>query len=453
MSAFKGLACLILLVTTSSQISAEQKTPLTLQQAVAQAIQKDPWLEGSQYRENATISSSIAADTLPDPVVSLGLANVPTDGFAFDQEPMTQIKAGISQMFPRGESLSIRRKQLEELATQHPFMRLDRIAKTQVAVSMKWLDVYLAQQSISLIEKDRSLFEQLSEIAEANYSSAVGKVRQQDIIRAQLELARLEDRLTKLSSQKERASAELLEWLTGGDSGAFNYSGNVASLELPKTLPEIEGIENAYYKILKANNQQMLANILISHPLIRAVESRIKSSQTGIKLAKQQYKPQWGVNASYAYRADDQMDRSRADFLSIGVSFDLPLFTENKQDKEVSAAVNESEAIKTEKRLVLRGMLAQMQSIFAARERLLERQTLYRTNILQQSSEQAEASLTAYTNDDGDFAEVVRARIADLNARIDALEIEVELLKTNIQLNYFFSEQSLKAVSEFGANQ
>lgn len=453
MSAFKGLACLILLVTTSSQISAEQKTPLTLQQAVAQAIQKDPWLEGSQYRENATISSSIAADTLPDPVVSLGLANVPTDGFAFDQEPMTQIKAGISQMFPRGESLSIRRKQLEELATQHPFMRLDRIAKTQVAVSMKWLDVYLAQQSISLIEKDRSLFEQLSEIAEANYSSAVGKVRQQDIIRAQLELARLEDRLTKLSSQKERASAELLEWLTGGDSGAFNNSVNVASLELPKTLPEIEGIENAYYKILKANNQQMLANILISHPLIRAVESRIKSSQTGIKLAKQQYKQQWGVNASYAYRADDQMDRSRADFLSIGVSFDLPLFTENKQDKEVSAAVNESEAIKTEKRLVLRGMLAQMQSIFAARERLLERQTLYRTNILQQSSEQAEASLTAYTNDDGDFAEVVRARIADLNARIDALEIEVELLKTNIQLNYFFSEQSLKAVSEFGANQ
>lgn len=453
MSAFKGFACLILLVTTSSQISAEQKTPLTLQQAVAQAIQKDPWLEGSQYRENATIFSSIAADTLPDPVVSLGLANVPTDGFAFDQEPMTQIKAGISQMFPRGESLSIRRKQLEELATQHPFMRLDRMAKTQVAVSMKWLDVYLAQQSISLIEKDRSLFEQLSEIAEANYSSAVGKVRQQDIIRAQLELARLEDRLTKLSSQKERASAELLEWLTGGNSGTFNNSVNVASLELPKTLPEIEGIENAYYKILKANNQQMLANILISHPLIRAVESRIKSSQTGIKLAKQQYKPQWGVNASYAYRADDQMDRSRADFLSIGISFDLPLFTENKQDKEVSAAVNESEAIKTEKRLVLRGMLAQLQSIFAARERLLERQTLYRTNILQQSSEQAEASLTAYTNDDGDFAEVVRARIADLNARIDALEIEVELLKTNIQLNYFFSEQSLKAVSEFGANQ
>ena len=53
--------------------------------------------------------------------------------------------------------------------------------------------------------------------------------------------------------------------------------------------------------------------------------------------------------------------------------------------------------------------------------------------------EQAEASLSAYTNDDGDFAEVVRARIAELNARIDALDIEIERLKTIAQLNYFFT--------------
>jgi hypothetical protein len=52
-------------------------------------------------------------------------------------------------------------------------------------------------------------------------------------------------------------------------------------------------------------------------------------------------------------------------------------------------------------------------------------------------NEQAEASLAAYTHDDGDFSEVVRARIAVLNARIDALDIEVERLKSISQLNYF----------------
>jgi hypothetical protein len=54
-------------------------------------------------------------------------------------------------------------------------------------------------------------------------------------------------------------------------------------------------------------------------------------------------------------------------------------------------------------------------------------------------NEQAAASLTAYTNDDGDFAEVVRARIAELNAKIDALNIDVDRQKTIIQINYYLT--------------
>ena len=52
---------------------------------------------------------------------------------------------------------------------------------------------------------------------------------------------------------------------------------------------------------------------------------------------------------------------------------------------------------------------------------------------------QAEASLNAYTNDDGDFAEVVRSRIAELNARIEALDIDIARLQTIARLNYFFA--------------
>ena len=56
--------------------------------------------------------------------------------------------------------------------------------------------------------------------------------------------------------------------------------------------------------------------------------------------------------------------------------------------------------------------------------------------------EQAEASLTAYTNVTGDFSEVVRARIAELNANIASLDIEVERQKLRVQLNYFFMKNS-----------
>ena len=61
---------------------------------------------------------------------------------------------------------------------------------------------------------------------------------------------------------------------------------------------------------------------------------------------------------------------------------------------------------------------------------------------LKQSANQAEASLTAYTNDDGDFAEVVRARIAELNAKIAALNIAVNKTKSVISLNYLLTKHN-----------
>jgi outer membrane protein TolC len=136
--------------------------------------------------------------------------------------------------------------------------------------------------------------------------------------------------------------------------------------------------------------------------------------------------------------------------LSVGVSFDLPIFTENRQDKEVSAAVNQSEAIKTDKLLALREMMSAIQSLYAERERLTDRQSLYNDELLAQMQEQADASLNAYTNDDGDFAEVARARIADLNARIDALDIDVDLVRTNIRLNYYFNTTAGISKTQFG---
>jgi outer membrane protein TolC len=179
----------------------------------------------------------------------------------------------------------------------------------------------------------------------------------------------------------------------------------------------------------------------------------VDASKNNIELAKQQYKPQWGVNASYAYRADDTLGRSRADFFSIGLSFDVPLFTRNKQDSKVSAAVSETEAMKTDKLLALRRLLSQLQTTWSVYQRLLQREALYKKQILVQIKEQAEASIIAYTNDDGDFSEVVRARIDNLNARIDSLNIEVEIQKTKVKLNYLLTSANLSNISDTSDKQ
>jgi outer membrane protein TolC len=133
------------------------------------------------------------------------------------------------------------------------------------------------------------------------------------------------------------------------------------------------------------------------------------------------------------------MQRSRADFLSLGITVDLPLFTAGRQDQELEASKLSAESIKTEKRLLLRNMMAQLDGLYRNYHRQEQRIALYQNAISQQLHEQAEAALTAYTNDDGDFAEVMRARIAELNGRIEQIVIVVERVKLLQHIDYFFT--------------
>ncbi len=408
---------------------------LTLEEAVALAQQQDPWLRGSELRQEAIEANSVSAGSLPDPMVSVGLANLPTDTFDFDQEAMTQFKVGLSQVFPRGESRSLRRKQLQLAAGEQPLLREERRARVALEVSGLWLEAFRASETVRLIERDRSLFEHLVDVAEASYATARGRARQQDLVRAQLELTRLEDRLTRLDEAYAMATSRLGEWL-GDAFPAMPREG-------ASPAPALPALELAAPGLLQNPPAGELAMRLGRHPAILGLEQRIEASDAGIELAEQQYRPQWQVSASYGYREDDPAGRDRADFFSVGLAFDLPLFTTSRQDPQVRAAIAEREAVRTEKLLALRRMAAALETQRLRLQRLEQRRQLYESRLLQEISDQAQAALTAYTNDEGDFSEVVRASIDVLNARIEALDIEIDRLKTISQLNYYLTESAI----------
>jgi outer membrane protein TolC len=440
---------------------------LSIERAVYLAQKNDPWLVGSQHSQDAIDSMSIAAGTMPDPKVSLGVANIAADSFDFSQEGMTQFKVGVSQMFPRGDTLQLRQQQLKQIGGQYPFMREDRKAKLSVTAVKLWLDVFKAQQSIALIEQNRSLFEQLTDVAQASYSSAVGKTRQQDIVRAQLELTRLDDRLTVLKQNRETSFQKLSQLLSDYRGGDYSNNTNtpqfLSDQNLPAKLPNIAMLNEAYFTSPKEVGIQSLFEVFAKHPVVRALDQKIEASKSNISLAKQKYKPAWGVNMGYGVRDKAPTGQDRADLFSFGINFDIPLFTGNKQDKEVQSAISKSSSVKTEKWLLIRKLNAEFEMHRSDLIRLNERQKLYQQRLLPQMHDQAEASLTAYTNDDGDFSEVVRSRIAELNAAIEALGINVERQKSIVQLNYYFitsatqiiSSKSvhLKSISANGANK
>ncbi|MBL4941287.1 MAG: TolC family protein [Colwellia sp.] len=439
-----SLACFTAYADNNSLSTVKNVAALTFAKAIKVAQTNDPWLTGNRYKQSAIVSMSKVANTLPDPKISIAMANVPIDGYDLNQEGMTQFKVGITQMFPRGDTLAIKNEQLLKASQAYPFQRQDRQAKVAVTVGQLWLDAFRIQQTIALIEKDRSLFEQLADVAQASYSSAIGKTRQQDLVRAQLELTRLDERLDLLGQKKNNLEGQLLQWISdySGDVTAQNNitinSMALHGMNLGKNLPTIDLLKSDLIFSQHWQQAEELIPYFNRHPAVIAVDKKIAATKTGIKLAEQKYQPEWGVTASYGYRGDDPMGRSRADLFSAGVTFDLPLFTENRQDQEVKAAVYQTEAVKTEKLLLLRQLLGAYSKGKGRLLRLNDRQKLYREILLVQSHDQAEASLTAYTNDDGDFAEVVRARIAVLNAEIEALNIDTEQQKIYLELNYLF---------------
>jgi len=421
------LLVLILGADVAPTIAQSARAELTLAEAIDTAIATDPWLTGSRHSQAALTDEGTAAATLPDPKISLMAGNFPLDTFDINQEAMTQLSVGISQMFPRGDTLALAQRQKLALALQHPLLREDRRAKVTATVSQLWLSGYEAQESIRLIEQDRSLFEHLVDAARASYATAIGKARQQDVIRAQLELTQLEDRLTTLKQHQDIAQMQLSEWIGARAENRLTLGIMTASPSSPAWTP---GARQASYERVS------------HHPLLLALDKRIEATDTDVDLARQKYKPEWGLNAQYGYRDRDMLGRDRSDLFSIGITVDLPLFTANRQDKAVSAAIGHAEAIRTEKQLLLRRLMAELETASAYLARLDERHALYTDRLLPQMAEQSQASLAAYNNNDGDFAEAVRARIAELNAKIEALMITVDRHKTIAQINYLLIQSS-----------
>jgi outer membrane protein TolC len=406
---------------------------LSLDEALSYALNHEPWLKASQYQQASEQAQSIAAGSLPDPVLTLGLMGVPTDGFALDQEGMTQLSIGVSQMFSRGDSLALKQQALAQSAQQHPWLRADRLAQVKTIVIESWLNAYRAQRSIALIEQDKALFSQLIDITESSYASSLGKTRQQDIIRAQLELTRLEGKLVMLAQQLESAKKRLSQWLPMSMLTQPVSTKNTAIEPLISfTTLEFEA----------------LMSLLMAHPAIVAIDQTVTAKQTEIALAKQSYKPQFGVNMGYSHRGDTPMGDSRADLLSVGVSIDLPLFTSNRQDQQVNAAIATAEAVKTQKLIALQKLKGMYFKEFSQLMQLQKRDTLYQTKLLPQMAEQAQATLNAYTRDDGDFSEVMRARISELNAKIDGLNIQIDQQIIIARLNYYASSQDAAVMLE-----
>ena len=184
---------------------------------------------------------------------------------------------------------------------------------------------------------------------------------------------------------------------------------------------------------------ETLSQLFYTHPKILEIDKKQEISRKDIELVKESYKPGWALNVGYGYRDNMPNGNKRADFLSAGVTIDLPLFTANRQDKKLLAKEHTYQSLKDKRVEMLRQLVANLQQEVANEEQLQNRHQLYNNLLLPQAKQQTQASLLAYQSDRGDFADVMRAYIDDLNVKLDERRIAVDHLQSKAKILYFTS--------------
>jgi len=383
---------------------AQHRVPLTLAEAEDLAIAQEPGHAALLAGAEALSERAVAAGKLPDPTFRIGLANYPVSGGSFSTEGMTQAQLGMRQEFPRARARDLRTERFTWLASEKNADAIARSRSVLTAARSGWLEIFYWQRAEQLMTESRPFFADLVTITRSMY--AVGRKTQHDVLRAELELSRLDDRLIEATRARSEAQASMSQWL-----GMAAYRPVALKLPAWDQLPALEDLQHA----------------LVSHPLLNSADAGVAASQSAVELANEDRKPGWALDLGYGFRDGFlPSGEPRSDFVSLSVTVDLPFFGKARQDRELSAALHERSAAVAGKAALLARLQSELGTEHARWSDLGRRLSLYESRILGQSEGQASAALLAYQSDAGDFSDVMRGYIDDLNTRLEHIRLQVE---------------------------
>ena len=396
--------CLWLIVlsplTGLFSVNAEAATnTLSLRHALDLANQGNPGLAEMQARAKAMAAVPSQAGSLPDPVISIGLANLPTDSFSTSQEAMTQWQLGVTQAIPYPGKLSLRKQIAQQLAdaadadTQETRLHLDRDVKTL------WWRLFYLDRALEVVGINKTLLRQFVDIAETKYK--VGQGLQQDVLLAQLELSKLLDREIALKSKRKQEAARLNALLARSPDTPIQLPAkNAISFNLPKLKTRM-----AVLAIAKTNRPELAQQRL-----------KIAAAETQKQLAERDLLPDFDVTAAYGLRQGNNMNGTdRADLLSLKVGIHVPLFAEHKQKMAISqrnSELRQQQFAYQDKWLSIQKDISNSMTRY---QQARDQHTLLTTGIIPQAQQTVASMLAGYQVDKVDFLNLIRTQITLYN--------------------------------------
>lgn len=321
----------------------------------------------------------------------------------------------LSQTFPGFGKRSLRTSVAEaDVAEAKAALEVTRL-DVRIRVRKAFYDLLRAEDGLRIHDEHVDIARQAVEAARIKY--AVGKVPQQDILKAQISVTRLAEHLIHFEQDIEVAQAHL-DTLIGHDPHeSINVKGDYG---ISVALPSLETLER---------------EALQSRPDLVQAQAAADKSRKEQALSQKSFSPDFTVSAGYMLMP--RGSEFRNNYMVEG-SINLPWLNRRKHDAEIA----ESTAIVTEKDAEIDAMrnvaFGQIQEALVQTKATQKLASIYQKSLRPQAEATLHSTVIAYENDRTEFLDLLDSQmtvidmdlayfqaLADFEARLADLELAI----------------------------
>jgi cobalt-zinc-cadmium efflux system outer membrane protein len=384
------LACLCAGTTAQAYAQDREKTAeLRLDEVIRLAVERSPEVEGAQHTIRAMEHRVPQARTLPDPSVSVGWAGKPVPFDTMSGDASSYRGFTVSELFPYPGKLRLQGEMAKRDVTAAQADCEASRRRVVLGARLAFAEYFYLDKAIEATQRNKELLEKLAQIAEAQYR--VGKAMQPDVLRAQLEISMLMEKLTVLEQQRDTAITDLNAALQQAPETPMGKPAPLEQSRIGKALGELYALAEAHDTGLERG------------------DATIERGKLGVALAERQRRPD--VNVSYMF----QQRTNQPAMHGVTVSVTVPVFQKSRQQEAIAEAAESLAAagrMQANQRTAVRAEVRRQYVAAQAAERLL---TLYAKGIVPQSALTLESAMSAYQVGKGDFNSVIGSFSAELN--------------------------------------
>ena len=365
---------------------------------VAEALAKSPDLAAARARQAAAREMERPAAALADPMVGpmVQIADFPHYTIGSEDMSMAGVEARQALPYPgkRRARAEVARAETAERASEAADVER-RIAREVRALYAR---LYAVDQEQKALDAGRELADLLTATARARY--AAGGSEAESLLKAQLQVSRLEERVEDHHAERRALVAELDRWL---DRPGDSPLGGIAGLpEIPAPAVALE------------------AQAVAGSSRVAAARAAVATAERRIAVSRLDLKPDFTPAATFATRGP------RGPVLALSLGVELPLWKREKQEPRLRAAEAELEAARQDLRAAEAGIRAEAARLEAEWNRADRQIVRYREGIVPQSSATFDAARSSYLAGRGDFSTLVEDFNLWLEARVQLARREAD---------------------------